>query len=492
VPADRIDDRHSAFVLTRQVASRDIVVRRCAVARAAGIAEGIDLTHARSLVPPRVSFHTQAHRPDRDAAALHALACWALRFAPLVAPDPPDGLMIDISGTQRLHRGEKRLLRAIASGIHRLGFGIRIAAASTFASAWAVSRFGEYPLARVDPGREAQAIEPLPTAALRIDEQTMHGLTQIGITRVGHLLDLPRASLAARFDLALVHRLHQALGNTHEHIEPVRPTPPARSELLFDGPTDRFESIHAAARHVLENLTAQLAKRERGIHRLDLEVLRPRAAPERIHISLSRPSRSTRHLWSLLRAQLDRVDLGEGVEGLALTASRTARLRHEQIHSRALGAGDEQIVPAAWGELVDTLVARLGPDNIVRIDPVESHLPGRAFRERSVMQPPPRDLASVAIVPADRPTTLFSRPEPADTMALTPDGPILSLGWRARRWNIVSCSRPERIGPEWWRNHPAASHPDRDYFAVQTESGRWLWICRLLGTARWFVHGEWT
>jgi protein ImuB len=493
--------RGAAIVLTRPVASRELVIRRCMIARAAGIIEGMDLAHARSLLPAGTALHTEAHRPDRDQAALHALACWALRFSPAVAPDPPDGLMIDITGTQRLHRNESKLIRAVASGILRLGFAARVATAPTFGCAWAVSRFGKHPLSRVPNGCEREAIESLPVAALRIDEATQQGLSEVGMIQVSNLLALPRSSLASRFDPILLRRLLQALGEAGEHIEPVRPMPPAQCELLFDGPTDHWESVEAAARQVLEQLVMELARRERGVRRLDLRLLRPRAAPTSIQITLSRPSRALKHLWSLLRSRLERTDLGEGVEGVELIASRTARLRHEQRVSPALGGDDEHVAAGAWGELTDTLVSRLGADNIVHLDPVETHIPERAFRERSVMEPA-APTPQPAVTRADRPPILFPRPEPADTMALTPDGPILSLGWRGRRWNVLSCSAPERIGQEWWRweppstsqrrYRPVTAPPDRDYFAVQTEEGRWLWMCRHAGTSTWFVHGEWS
>lgn len=39
------------------------------------------------------------------------LALWALkRYAPIVAADPPDGLVIDVSGAAHLHGGEAAIL----------------------------------------------------------------------------------------------------------------------------------------------------------------------------------------------------------------------------------------------------------------------------------------------------------------------------------------------------------------------------------------------
>lgn len=471
----------------------------------------MDLAHARSLLPTGTNVHLEAHRIDRELQALHALACWALRYSPLAAPDPPDGLWLDITGTQRVHRSESRLIRSASAAAARLGFANRVATASTIGCAWAAARFGPRDLARVPDGCERQALADLPTAALRLENETIFGLEEIGITSVRHVLDLPRSSLASRFGAEVIDRIDQALGQMFEQIDPVRPQPPPRVELLFDGPTDQWESIQAAARQTLEQLIVQLAQRERGVRHLDVELLRPLAEPERLMIDLSRASRSIKHLWSLLHSRLERVDLTAGVEGVILTASRTARLRHEQACSESLGGRSDSASSRAWGELVDTLVQRLGADRVLRVEPIESHLPESCFRQTSVMEPSSKTIASVTS--ADRPTLLLRAPEPVEVTALTPDGPVITIRWRGQWRQVIACVGPERLGPEWWHWRTAQAEastnaqrrriaqllaecreapPDRDYFALQTETGRWMWVCRQVGTGRWFVHGQWS
>ncbi len=496
------------ILLTRPVAARDLVARCCARCTLAGIHEGMDLAHARSLLPDNAVLHLEPHRPDRDAEALHALACWAIRFTPLVAPDPPDGLLLDISGTELIHKAEPCLLRSIAAGARRRGLHTRIAAASTFAAAHAVARHAPstQTLFRVPPGREREALANLPIAALALDPATSIALSEVGITRIGQVIDLPRAALASRFGLPIIDRLDKALGRAPQHIDPVRPTPPLRASMLFDGPTDHWESIEAAAKQVLQDLTTQLAARERGVRRLDIQLVRPKlGAQHSAPLLLSRPSRSPRHLWTLLRTHLERLDLQQGVEGIILTATRTARLRHQQTTSPALGApgaSEDDTADSAWGELIDTLISRLGPDSIRRIDAIESHIPERAISDRPILahsnsQRSASDISKFEISnfklpsPSPRPSLLLPRPEPASALALTPDGPLLSLTWRGHHHRILSCIGPERISPEWWRHRAGHEPPDRDYFAAQTDSGRWLWVCRQPTTRRWFVHGEW-
>ena len=76
---------------------------------------------------------------------------------------------------------------------------------------------------------------------------------------------------------------------------------------------------------------------------------------------------------------------------------------------------------------------------------------------------------------------------------MTPDGPPLWLRWRDAEHRLVTSAGPERITSEWWRTDqsPRKAVVTRDYFRVQDERGRWLWICRVLETGAWYVHGEW-
>ncbi len=494
------------MLLTRAVGGREVVARCCPSAAAWGVRAGLDLAQARAILPHGAALCIHPHRPDREAESLHRLACWALRISPTVAPDPPDGLLLDLTGTSRLYGREQRTARSAARAINRLGLRVRAATAATFACAGAVARFGLERIAVVQPGDERAALAALPVAALTDDPFTLAAFDELGIERVGQVLSLPRRQLAARFGVVLLGRIDRALGHATETVNPVHPPPPIRAEVLFDGPTDRLESIEAAAQDVLADLARQLAAQQRGVRRLDVTLLRPEGEPERLTIELSRASVNAAHLWRLLRPRLDRVDMGVQVEGLVAHAARTSRLSDRQTAHTHLGA--DESAPArneAAGELTDTLVNRLGPESVLRATLHPSHLPERSFKACSVMQPAP-PLVNLRCA-GERPTILLHPPEPAEVIALTPDGPVLEIGWRERetggggvgrtRQRVTACTGPERIGAEWWRwrGDPAvpgmAPPPDRDYFAVQLESGLWLWVCRQVDTPRWFVHGVW-
>src|SRR5687768_5857948 len=72
---------------------RRTVTATNAAGRALGLKPGLAATQAHALVPGLVAHVAE---PDEDRAGLERLAAWALkRYAPIVAADPPDGLVID-------------------------------------------------------------------------------------------------------------------------------------------------------------------------------------------------------------------------------------------------------------------------------------------------------------------------------------------------------------------------------------------------------------
>lgn len=485
----------AVLFLTRRSAGRELLTDCCEGARRCGVVPGMDVAQARSMLPRGVTLHKEDASPTRDAAALHALACWCLRFSPVVAPDGPDGLLMDAGGMTLVYANETALARKVAGRLARVGFASRVAVAATCACAWALARFGEGRLTVAAPGGEAAALAGLPVGALRIDEACIAGLGDVGVETVADLAALPRRSLVSRYGAPVVERLDLALARSAapEVIAGVRAPPEFRAGIMFDGPTDHPGSVLAAARETLAELATHLARHQRGARRLTVTIKRPHATPTIADITLSRPSANAKHLWKLVETRLDRVDMGQGVEGVSIAAPGTARLRHEQTGSAAMGGGDPQTHGAAMGELIDTLVGRLGPQSIRRAVPADSHLPERAFRyvpAPDAASPTRRAHAPGPARLPDRPTLLFDRPEPAGVMARTPDGPVLSLTWRGEHHTILTCTSAERLGAEWWRGGPGVP-PDRAYYAAQTRHGRWLFLCRQVGTPNWFVQGEW-
>ena len=147
-PADRLLRR-----IARRVARGDflflaetknnqrLVAACCGASLRAGARRGMSVAHATALLPPGARLVLRDHAPVEDAAALLALARWAVRFSPTAAPDYPDGLMLDVTGCQRLYGSDENLAALVAGSLRALGLEARVGIAPTIGAAWAVARF---------------------------------------------------------------------------------------------------------------------------------------------------------------------------------------------------------------------------------------------------------------------------------------------------------------------------------------------------------------
>lgn len=528
LPRGKSGEHDVAILLTEPSQGRQVVARACQIAQSNGVRRGIDLAQARALLGDR-PVEVRPHQPEQDRAALSALARWALRFSPVVAPDPPDGLLIDIAGCQRLFRGEPRMMRGLVQAVQRMGFrGARAAVGPTFGCAWAVARFG-VDGAIIAPGHAAQALEPLPVRGLRITPQIEAALADVAIDRIGDLMHLPREELAERFGAGLLRRLDEALGRVHEVLEPIRPAIPLRVEREFIEPVGRFEAVELVVQELLSDFSALLERHGRGARRVVLRMHRVDAAAMEQCIELTRPMRDPRRLWKLLAPKVEKLDIGYGIERFILESPSSGKMPHIQPSAWP----EESLRPdESISELLDLMVNRLGPARVCRAELVETHTPEKSFEfgmrnadcamAERVSRACPRlcgDMSSAtpsvedggadfAMAPDhlehsairdlqsafefDRPSVLLDPAEPVRVVVMAPEGPVVSLNHRGRALRIIGSLGPERIAPRWWlTGAEARTAPARDYFKLQDEHGRWWWIYRKAETSKWFVQGMW-
>ena len=312
----------------------------------------------------------------------------------------------------------------------------------------------------------------------------------MGVERIGQLRAIPRSSLAARYGPEVLLRLDQALGQAIEILTPIQPRWPIHVEHLFDGPTDRLDSIMLAAHRLLGELVLILVGHCKGSLSLRVDLIRSDLEPLAISVRTSEPCADAKHLWKLLAPKVEKAHLGFGVEGVRMVVLWSRRLRDGQ----ATCWRDTNGRPAEIARLIDTLHARLGGERVVRPVAVESHVPERAFAFAPVLDRRKASVALAAVIPLDRPTVVLDWPHPIDVSLLVPDGPLITLRVRGQSLAVRTCVGPERVAGEWWKAGGAGS-TGRDYFKVQTEHGRWLWIFRSVdeggGSGGWFLHGEW-
>ena len=498
--------RERAFVTTRTEQGRLVVVAPSAAAAAAGIAPAMPLADARALLPDLKCFDSD---PAGEARDLGDFAEWCGRYTPLVATDGGDGVLLDIAGCQHLFGGERAMLDDLEQRLARIGFSARAAIADTPGAAWAAARFADPDPEGwgriVPPGEARQAIAPLSVAGLRLPPETVDGLRQVGLHRIGDLYAVPRAPLAARFGAAVGRRLDQALGESFEPVDPRLPVPPWRMRLGFAEPIAHPDGVRGAAQRLVEALCERLGNERRGARRIEIAYYGVDGTVARAGAGAGRPVRDPGHRMRRRQEPRERVDRGFGAAGVVITAPKTEPLGAAQLplpHTVAAGAAEEEKDPAALALLVDRLAHRLGERRVVRQVRRESHIPERAAALVPPLEPEKRRAASAPPtpwpLPQPRPLRLLDRPEPIQATAVLPDQPPVMFRWRSLLHRVRRAEGPERIAPEWWHDLVAPDAETRDYYCLESAEGRRFWVFRE-GLYRpmppaekppgWYVHG---
>src|SRR5260221_1368793 len=170
LPTDRLIRKNGApfkapLVVSAKIANALHVHALEARAARLGLYKGQPLANARAMVQPLCIVPADE---KSDAALLDSIADWCDRFTPLVTLDAPDGLFLDVTGAAHLFGGEVAMLNCVTRSIANQGFAVRGAIAGTSLAAKALARFSP---TIVPPGGEAQAVAPLPIAALDCDDK---------------------------------------------------------------------------------------------------------------------------------------------------------------------------------------------------------------------------------------------------------------------------------------------------------------------------------
>ncbi|WP_313045183.1 DUF6504 family protein [Brevundimonas sp.] len=472
------------LVLVGRDGRKRMVLAADAAAQGLGLHPGMAVAKAQALVAELTVMDADR---DADDLALDRLALWALRrYAPIVAPDPPDGLMIDIAGASHLKGGEAALLDDLTGRLASAGIHARTAVAPSYGAAHALARFGGE--ARIVAEDEiADRLSPLPIAALRLTPVTVERLRRLGFDRIGELAAAPRAPLALRFGPEVGRRLDQAYGRVEEPFELMAAAEPVGIVRDFAEPIGAPETLARYTGKLVVQLCEALEEKRLGARKLDLLFHRVDNRVEAVRIGTARPVRDVRRLTRLLCDKIETIAPGFGIERMTLAAAVAEPLHYRTGPSRLVEAA-----PADVSELIDTLANRIGADRLYRLAPRESDVPERCLSRLSPLAP-----ADGRTWPVDwpRPSRLLDPPELVEAMALLPDHPPAAFTWRGQRRRVMRADGPERIFGEWW-TRDAELEAVRDYFQVEDETGERFWLYRAgdgedprTGSHRWFLHG---
>ncbi|MEN6454607.1 MAG: DNA polymerase Y family protein [Prolixibacteraceae bacterium] len=477
----RAELRNKPFLLYAPERGRMVVRDPGLALEKEGIAPGMVVADVRAILP---SVDVFPDDPTAEGKLLKNMAEWCLRYTPTAATDPPDGLILDISGCPHLWGGEFPYLKAITSRLRKGGYQVRTAIADTIGTAWAMARYGSNnPI--VKAGGQEEALMLLPPAALRLDTATLQRMEKLGFSQIGQLLHIPRTNLRRRFGDTLLTRLGQALGTEPESLQAIQPAPVYQERLPCLEPVCTAAGIEIALKRLLETLCERLFREGKGMRTGTFKGYRIDGETEQISIGTNRPSRNAAHLFKLFELKIPNIEPALGIELFTLEATLVEDFSETQ---EALW-NMENSNQTAIAELLDHIAGKVGMKAIHRYLPQEHHWPEWSVKEASSLTEKP---VTEWRTDHPRPLHLLPRPEPIEVMVVLPDYPPLHFRYKGELIKITRADGPERIEQEWWLQ----TGSPRDYYRVEDENGARYWLFRLglygNGKPQWFLHGFFT
>lgn len=463
------------------VAERQRLLGVNRAARALGTRPGQAVATALALAPQLVVLPRDE---AREARFVETLALALATLSPrLCCCD--SGVLLEARASLRLFGGVRRLLRRAQALASDVGARVRLACAPTASAAWLFACSGLVQRHALQARTCARRLDRVPVAALQalmsLEPRQMGLLEALGLQHLGALRALPRAGLQRRFGRELALALDRAYG---EAPDPRRWFEPAeqfalRRELLQRA--DEAAVLIAAVEALLPALQGWLQLRWQAATGLALHLHHEpsrRWQPDSVlRLQLSTPSRDMRQIALLWRERLQRHALAGPVYALGLVLE--GAVAHGGRPGELLPVSTAADRPSqAHADLIDRLIARLGPDRVCRWWPVADHRPERAQQARPASQ-------ACGTVPAPEPA---APPRPVWLLPAPQPLPSDTLGRPLHGGPLRLCSRPERIEAGWFD----AGLARRDYHVAEGPDHRLRWIFRERqadGDAVWYLQG---
>lgn len=438
-----------------------------AEAQRAGIQVGSRLATAYSLVGKLVHY---SRNPKAERIRLENLITTAYRFTSTVSIAGTDALLLEVQGSLALFGGLHSIVSQIKTELESRGHEVQMNAANTPQAAFAIAR-ANLPLKLSDfPTREELEytsylqLDDVPLACTELPPKSLERLYNMGLTRLGEIIQLPRKELATRFNKELMRYIAQVCGDIYEpwprvqleekFVADLHITDPIRNKVFLEHPMQRLtEELIAWLRTKYEGTTGLRWRFENFEHQrcdVELRFAEPQATPEVI-LKLS-------HL------KLERLELPEDVLSIRLENLTSASMTTVEVGGPHLFGDVDAAYAAGPTELLDRLTTRLGREALQVLCSRDDHRPEYAGRSVVSEDKPHDPKVSFLRTGNKRPLWLFSQPT------------------RIELSQYELLSRRERVQSGWWEQMLA-----RDYFVARNRHGAYCWLFH--DDRGWYLHG---
>ena len=430
----------------------------------------------------------QLLEPAPDAAALDALAAWAVTLTPVVVPRPGEGLLLELGGSLRYFSGLAAIRQQIEAELARRGLRCRLAVAPTpLAASW-LARCRSVEIA--DASLLAGAVGALPLTATGWPDKVQLLLGQMGLRSIADCLRLPRAGFARRVGRAWLEDLDRALGRLPDPRASWREPRTLSRSVEFTLETGDRRLFAEVLRDMAASCEQELRRCQAEVPWIELRFRHLHGEDTRTRMHFVEPVHERGRILGPLRARIEALALARPAIALALTTGPLLPLkagRPTLLPPRA----DE---PAAAGSatvpefaLVECLRGRYGAERVHGIGQVAGHRPEHAWH-RWIEKPGAGIEAEQGDPAPERPLWLLPRQRIwcqriwCQTLNCTERNLVSDTKFAA---DLSFGAEAERIESGWWDGREVR----RDYHVVVGAAGEKLWLYRDCLSQEWYLHG---
>jgi DNA polymerase-4 len=323
-----IEKRDRPELLTRPVivggGKRGVVSAACYVARTRGVRSAMPMFKALAACPDAVVI-----RPDmaKYVAAAHAIRALMEALTPLVQPLSIDEAVLDLAGTEALHRAPPavvlaRFARAV-EGEQRITVSIGLARNRLLAK---LAAERDKPRGFAVLGQEAAAwlADQKVTILPGIGPALARRLGAAGFTHCGQLGALDPREAARRFGEEGPALAARARGEDARAVTPERETKSVSAETTFETDLRDLPSLEATLWRLAEKLAARLAEKDLAAGGVVLKLKTAGFETRSRQARLANPTRLPETLFAAARPLLAREATGEAFRLIGIGAQPLA------------------------------------------------------------------------------------------------------------------------------------------------------------------------
>ena len=450
-----------------------------------GITLGTTISHAYALCETLVCIEKDI---QKEQQALQQIAQWLYEFTPNIAFHGSQHLILEISGSVKLFSGLETMKLRIKHTITQLGYTPILGLSQTPLAA-KVCAERRYPDSHLHPPENTFHSTFL--RHLHLPEQNVTQLEKMGVTKLSHLLKLPREGLKKRFGNAFMRHLDRLLGHEADPQHFIEPPAAFYSDVFFIDSVDNLQSLIFPIKRLADAFGAFLTARQLQTQTFEIRLKYRGKTQANLVIKLARADNDVPLFIKLTSLKLDQVQAVKEVDQLIFSASTfqvststppslfppsalmLSQAEADQGNLRTSAYNLEHIKQA--NDLLSLLQTQLTPENCFGLGLGDDHRPEKSWQKiKPVADPERQKMNPPNLIYPIRPNFILER-----DMRLHKD--LNPLQHPDFEW----LEGPERINAAWWDG----DGQNRDYYIYRYAQKTLYWLFYRSLTHRWYWHG---